>query len=212
MDRSTKFWNRMAKRYSEKPISDEASYQKKLEVTRQYLKPEMDVLELGCGTGSTALIHAPYVHHILATDFSENMINIARKKGEDQGITNVTFQCSSVDDINVPDESLDVVLALSVLHLLKDKEQAIAKVYKMLKPGGIFVSSTVCIMDGMKFFSYIAPIGRWLGFFPLVKSFTGDDMRQSMTQAGFDIHYDWRPGKDKALFLIVKKPLCASGG
>lgn len=45
----------MAKRYARQPIADEAAYRRKLEVTRTYFRPDMHVLEFGCGTGSTAL-------------------------------------------------------------------------------------------------------------------------------------------------------------
>ena len=78
MDRSNKFWDRIAKRYSKQPIADEAAYQKKLEVTRRYFRPDMEVLEFGCGTGSTAIIQAPYVKHIHAIDISSKMIEIAQ--------------------------------------------------------------------------------------------------------------------------------------
>ena len=56
---SSFFWNRIANRYSKQPVGDETAYQKKLQITRDYLEPHMEVLELGCGTGSTAIAHAP---------------------------------------------------------------------------------------------------------------------------------------------------------
>ena len=45
MDKTAKFWDRVAKRYSKQPIADEASYQKKLQLTREYLKSDMEVAE-----------------------------------------------------------------------------------------------------------------------------------------------------------------------
>ena len=80
MPTPAKFWDRVAERYSRQPIADEAAYQKKLEVTRQYFKPDMEVLELGCGTGSTAIKHAPFVRHIRAVDISSKMIEIAEER------------------------------------------------------------------------------------------------------------------------------------
>ena len=59
MNQSVKFWDKIADKYSKQPIVDEASYQKKLQITQEYFKPDMEVLEFGCGTGSTAIIHAP---------------------------------------------------------------------------------------------------------------------------------------------------------
>lgn len=56
-----KFWDRMANKYARQPIADEAAYQHKLDVTRQHFTPQSKVLEFGCGTGSTALLHAPHV-------------------------------------------------------------------------------------------------------------------------------------------------------
>lgn len=157
MTTSTKFWNKIAEKYSKQPISDEAAYEKKLAVTRDYLRPDMEVLEIGCGTGSTALLHAPYVKHIHAIDFSANMIAIAQGKADH--IDNVTFEQATIEDLNIPDQSLDVVLGLSILHLLEDKEVAISRVYQMLKPGGVFITSTVCLGDTMSWFKLMAPIG-----------------------------------------------------
>ena len=65
MDRETKFWNKLADKYSRQSVRDEAGYQKKLEVTREYLQPDMEVLEIGCGTGSTAIAHAPAPLHLV---------------------------------------------------------------------------------------------------------------------------------------------------
>ncbi|MEO1520504.1 MAG: class I SAM-dependent methyltransferase [Cyanobacteria bacterium J06633_2] len=202
----SKFWDNIAERYSKQPISDEASYQKKLQITQEYFNAEMEVLEFGCGTGSTAIIHAPYVKHIRAIDISSNMINIARCKAEVASIQNVTFEQATVEDINVPDQTLDAVLGLSILHLLADRDAAIAKVYGMLRPGGLFVTSTACLGDAMAWFKLIAPIGRLFDIFPLVKVFTEQDLVESLVASGFAIDYQWRPAKDKAVFIVAKKP------
>jgi len=206
MTQSTKFWDNIAEKYARQPIADEDAYQKKLQVTREYFRPDMEVLEIGCGTGSTALLHAPYVKHIRAIDFSANMIAIAQNKADDQHIDNVTFEQATIEDLNLPDQTLDAILGLSVLHLLKDKEAAIARIYRMLKPGGIFVTSTVCLGDTMSWFKLIAPIGRFLGFFPLVQVFTVQELEASLINAGFELDYQWQPDKGKAVFIVAKKP------
>ena len=206
MNYSVKFWDKIAERYSKQPIADEASYQKKLKVTQEYFKPEMEVLEFGCGTGGTAIIHAPYVKHIRAIDISSEMIKNAKAKAETQGIKNVTFEQLTIEELKTADCSYDAVLGLSILHLLENKESAIAKVYKMLKPGGVFVTSTTCMGDAYSWFKLIAPIGKALGFFPLVRIFTAQDLIESLTDGGFSIDYQWQPSKDKAIFLVAKKP------
>ncbi len=206
MAQAPQFWDKVAEKYAKQPIEDEAAYQKKLAITRDYLRPDMDVLEIGCGTGSTAILHAPYVKHIRAIDFSANMVAIAKAKAKAKHIDNVTFEQATIEDLNSPDQSLDAVLGLSILHLLRDKEAAIARVYQMLKPGGIFVTSTVCIGDTMSWFKLIAPIGRFLGIFPFVQVLTAQALADSLIQAGFELDYQWQPSKGKAVFIVAKKP------
>jgi len=205
MNQSAKFWDKIAERYSKQPIADEAAYQKKLQVTREYFRPDMEILEFGCGTGSTAITHAPYVKHIRAIDISSKMIGIAQGKADAGNVENVTFERSTIDDFSMPDQILDAVLGLSVLHLLDNKEKVIASVHKMLKPGGVFVTSTACLGDRMKFLRFVAPIGKLLGLMPLVKVFTTRELVASLTEAGFEIDYQWQPGKNKAVFIVAKK-------
>lgn len=206
MPKTARFWDFIAKRYARQPIADEASYQKKLEVAQTYFRPDSEVLEFGCGTGSTAIVHAPKVKHIRATDVSSKMLKIARGKVETQGIENITFEQVTIEDLEAPDGSVDMVMAHSILHLLEDKEAAIAKAFKMLKPGGVFVTSTVCLGNSMKWFRFIAPVGHFLGVLPLVNFFTAEELETAFTDAGFEIDYKWRPGPDKAVSMIGKKP------
>jgi ubiquinone/menaquinone biosynthesis C-methylase UbiE len=206
MEQSTRFWDKIADRYAKMPIADEAAYQQKLDITRTYLRPEMEVLEIGCGTGSTALLHAPYVQRIRAIDFSANMIQIARNKAADQGITNVEFEQVAIADLQIPDQSLDVVLGMSILHLLEDKEAVIAQVYRLLKPGGVFVTSTTCLGDFAWYLKFAMPVLGWLGMVPLLKVLTMQDLVNSFTQAGFVIDHQWHPGKGKAVFIVAQKP------
>jgi ubiquinone/menaquinone biosynthesis C-methylase UbiE len=206
MDQSAKFWDRIAERDSRRPVADEAAYQKKLQVTREHFHPDMEVLEFGCGTGSTAITHAPHVKHIQAIDISSKMIAIAQGKADANNVVNVTFRQSTIDEFSVSDQTFDAVLGLSILHLLDNKEETIAKIYRMLKPGGIFVTSTVCLGDSMmRFLKPIVPVGRFFGLMPLVKVFTAKELEHSVTDAGFEIDYKWQPSKDKAVFIVAKK-------
>ena len=209
MSRSAKFWDRTAERYSRKPVADETAYQKKLQISREYFRPGMAVLEFGCGTGSTAILHASYVRHIRAIDISSKMIEIAWSKADAQKVENIIFEQSTIEDFITADQSFDAVLGLSILHLLENKEEMISKVHRMLKPGGIFISSTVCLGDTMKFFKIIVPIGKILGLMPTVRVFTTKEIASSLTDAGFDIDYQWQPDRGKSafqsVFIVAKK-------
>ena len=207
MAESAAFWNNIADRYAADPIADEAAYQAKLAETRRHFRPDMELFEFGCGTGSTALVHAPYVRHIHAVDFSQRMLEIARGKAEAAGVSNVTFEQGDIATMAIPPTRYDIVLALSVLHLLADRDAAIRKVHHMLKPGGLFVSSTACLGDTpFRFIRYVAPLGRALGKLPQLDIMTPAQLRRSITSAGFTIEHDWRPKPNAALFLIARKP------
>ncbi|MEM1047323.1 MAG: class I SAM-dependent methyltransferase [Pseudomonadota bacterium] len=199
------FWDRIADRYARQPIADQAAYQRKLDVSREYFRSDMNVLEFGCGTGGTALLHAPYVKHIRASDISPQMIAIAEAKRSEAKTENVSFEVGTIESLSAPDGTLDAVLGLSILHLLEDKEAAIARVYRMLKPDGVFISSTACLGDTMKFFKVIAPIGRVMGLMPMVKVFTSEHLKTALKRAGFKVEYTWQPRKGKAIFMVARK-------
>lgn len=200
---SDRFWDRIADRYARKPVADEAAYRTKLRVTRAHLRPDMEVLEIGCGTGSTALVHAPFVKHILAIDASSRMIEIARGKAEADHVTNVAFRRAAFDGFEAPDASFDAVLGLSVLHLLPDRRAAIAKVRRLLKPGGVFVSSTPCLGDHMRWFKPVGALGARLGLIPRVAVFTAAELEHDLVEQGFTIAHRWQPGDRRTLFLIA---------
>lgn len=203
MDMTAKFWDLMAKGYSKQPIADEAAYQKKLSVSREYLRQDMEVLEFGCGTGSTAIAHAPYVKNILAIDVSSKMLEIAQGKAEAMNIENITFKRSAIDTFNVQNKTLDAVLGLSILHLLDNKEEIVAKVHKMLKPGGIFITSTVCIGNFMKIIKFFLPIGRIFGL--KINAFTTKELEDTLKEAGFEIDYQMQSNEGKVEFIIATK-------
>jgi len=206
MDRNRRFWNRTAERYFNQPIGDEASYEHKLEKTREYLTPQSEVLEFGCGTGGTAVKHAPFVKHYLATDLAEEMLAFGRERAREAGVENITFQRADFDMLDLEHDRFDVVLGMSIVHLMKDPDATIAKAFDVLKPGGVFITSTVCIIDGFWFLIPLLPFMQLFGLAPHVKLLTAGSVRRSMRKAGFQIEYDWRPGAQKALFLVCRKP------
>jgi 2-polyprenyl-3-methyl-5-hydroxy-6-metoxy-1,4-benzoquinol methylase len=203
--KSLLFWDLMAKRYSKSPVADEAAYQKKLEKVREYLHTDTEVFEFGCGTGSTAITLARSAKHILATDGSEKMIKIGQEKAAAAQIENVTFETITIDAFAPDKETYDVVLGMSILHLVKNKEEVIAKVYDMLKPGGVFISSTACLGDTSIFITLLAKVSWLVGL--TLRPFTAEELKESLRSAGFEIDYAWQPEGEgiKAEFIVAKK-------
>ena len=208
----TAFWNRIAARYARRPIADEAAYRTKLDRTRAILSPEMRVLELGCGTGSTALAHAAHVREIVATDFSEAMIRIARDKAEAAGVENVRFALGDAGAADQPEGAFDAVLALNLLHLLDDPEAGVRRAFALLKPGGAFVSATACIREMNPTLRLALPVMRLVGLAPRVSVFGAADLLRWMEGAGFAIEHRWSQDDGRTLLLIARKPDAAGLG
>ncbi len=209
MTNDSKFWDKIADKYSRLPVTDRAAYERKLEITRAYMTPEMEVLEIGCGTGSTAIYHAPAVKHIRATDISGAMLDIAKGKAKAAGVTNVSFEVAAIDDLALAGSSVDMVMAHSILHLVADCDTVIGKIARALKPGGVFVSSTFCLGEKplmRAFLAVAAPIGRMLGKFPLVvHALSEKQLTAKIAAAGFAVEEQWRPGNGSVVFVVARK-------
>jgi len=207
MAESDKFWDKTAERYAKSPVSDEATYQKKLAETQSFFTPNMRVLEFGCGTGTTAIHHAPHVQHIDAIDISENMLEIGRGKAREAGVENITFTRGTLTEFNAETGGLDAVLGLNVIHLLPDRQAVIAEVVRILKPGGIFVSSTVCLANSyLRFIKLAVPLGKLLGFMPDVFVLSEAELVVEFTNAGFVIERQWHHGKKGiGVFMVARK-------
>ncbi len=205
-----KFWDKTAARYAKSKIRDQASYEKKLAITQQYFRPDSRVLEFGCGTGSTAMIHAPHVESILATDVSGKMLEIAESKVRAEGIENIHFERGTLESVSeslkLTPESFDAVLGLNILHLLEDVPGAIARVYSLLKPGGVFVSSTALLGAVPWYWRMLIPVAQLFGLAPYLAKFNKDELVSMLTRTGFSVDHEWQPGA-MSVFIVAKKSL-----
>ena len=203
-----KVWNKMADKYSRQPIANQKAYEIKLDLTREYFTPDSQVLEFGCGTGSTAILHAPFVKHIDATDVSPEMIRIAKDKLAPAGIENVTFRVADMDGFAATPESYDAALGLNILHLLDDRMAAMRQVYQALKPGGYFISSTMCLREKLMFriMEPLFPLMHTLGRWPRVRRFTAKRLQEDIESLGFKTVHYWQPDNGAVLFMVGQKP------
>ena len=207
MNSSIRFWKRSAARYARRPIPDQNAYLRKIALTQKYLNPEMDVLEFGCGTGSTALIHAPRVRSYLATDASSRMIDIARERKAGKDADNLRFVVATLEDMQHRQQAFDAILGLNILHLLRHPEVAIQRVFSMLKPGGVFISNTACLQDTCPYLKPVASLARSLRLAPYVNFLSRCQLETHLECAGFQIDYRWVPETSKDVyFLIARKP------
>lgn len=192
MQTSADFWDNAAEKYAKSPISDMESYEYTLGRTRTYLSPSDKILEIGCGTGSTALLLAGDVDQIVASDISRKMIGIAAEKALEQGIKNVNFIAADLFETKSDDCPYDAVLALNLLHLIEDPAAAIRHVRGLLKPGGIFISKTVCQPGKgapLKFrvMKLLIPLMQLMGKAPFVKFMKPQAFEDLVAAQGFKI-------------------------
>ncbi|MGR8918390.1 MAG: class I SAM-dependent methyltransferase [Gammaproteobacteria bacterium] len=200
-----RFWDRIADRYAAKPVPDQQVYETKLAKTDAYLEPTDHVLEIGCGTGTTAIHHAPRVAAIRATDLSPAMIDIARSKARAAQVSNIEFEVVDVDRVRAAPASVDVVLAHSILHLLADVPGALGRLNAMLKPGGLLIASTMMIGDFMPLLRYVAPLGRALGVIPYVNVFKEAQFASWLNAAGFREVERWQPAPKRGVYTVAEK-------
>lgn len=205
------FWDGAAERYAKRPVQDEAAYAYTLERTRAHLPPDGRVLELGCGTGTTALKLADATGEIVASDLSAEMIRIAQDKAAAQGAANVTFVRADADA--PPDGQYDAVLAFNLLHLLPDPEAALTGIAEKVKPGGYFISKTPCLAGSeisLKFrvlLWLIVPVMQVLGKAPRFHRMSIDRLEQAIAAAGFDIiETGNHPAQPPSRFIVARKP------
>ncbi|WP_430473422.1 class I SAM-dependent methyltransferase [Thalassospira lucentensis] len=209
MHEGEKFWDKVARRYAAKPIADIDAYERKLELARGVLEPDMCVVEIGCGTGSTAIRLSPYVNRVDAIDVSSAMLRIAKERAEEAEARNVEFLKSSFEEFDVDAGRYDAVLAHSILHLVPDLDARLAGIAQWLRPGGVFISNTTCIAEVNPIIRSFLPLGSVLGLVPPLNVFTRSTLRQKILAAGFEIDFEW-PLKH-GLFLIATKSATKAG-
>lgn len=204
------FWDKVATRYARSPVRNEAAYAETLSRTRAYLKSSDRVLEIGCGTGTTALKLGDSVESILATDVSGNMIGIATGKLADGASGNVSFRQAEIGADTIDGGAFDVVLAFNLLHLIGDTAGAVRQVRDRLKPGGLFISKTVCLSEaGLLFRSFVhllIPVMQLFGKAPFVRFLKISELERLISAEGFEIIETGNyPAKPPSRFIVARK-------
>lgn len=183
-----RFWDRIAARYAGSKIADIGGYENTLERTRSLLEPNHTVLELGCGTGTTALRLADAVGSYLATDISEKMIGVAKEKLGAQPVSNLTFAKATAEDLAADADRFDVVLGYNYLHLVRDPAATLRSIIRLLKPQGMFISKTPCVGElNVLIRRVVLPLMRSIGKAPHVAIFSATELIQLMTDENFSI-------------------------
>lgn len=145
-DKSNKnFWERFARLYAPFMKKDKGVYDKICESIIPYLNKDMEVLELACGSGQLSFSLSKYTKSWLATDFSEQMIIEAKKRGQ---YDNLAFEKADATALSYANEKFDCVLIANALHIMPNPDYAMKEIHRVLKPDGILFAPTFLWKEG----------------------------------------------------------------
>jgi len=106
------------------------------------LKPNMQVLDYGSGTGLMMLGLAPEVGHVTGLDSSQGMLDVLKSKIKNTDLNNVHAEQHNIETDPLPEAAFDLAVTNMTMHHISDTKMFLGKLFKALKPGG-----HVCITD-----------------------------------------------------------------
>ena len=192
------------------------------------------VLDLGSGGGIDVLLSAKRVGptgKAYGLDMTDEMLALARDNQRKSGIDNVEFLKGEIENIPLPDNSVDVIISNCVINLSGDKDKVLREAFRLLKPGGRFAVSDVvvrgdvppeirrsmelwvgCIAGALRDYDYVAKLAR-AGFDSIdiepTRVYNVDDARQFLIGEGIDAGAIAPQVRDKFIsaFIRAAKPL-----
>jgi SAM-dependent methyltransferase len=201
------------------------------------LKPGEVVLDLGSGGGIDVILSAKRVApngKAYGLDMTDEMLSLARDNQKKAAITNVEFLKGTIENIPLPDSTVDVIISNCVINLSGDKDRVLAEAFRVLKPGGRLAVSDVvvrgevpkeirrsmelwvgCIAGALEESDYVAKLTR-AGFASIdveaTRIYKIEDARDFLTGAGLDPDSvaPLIDGKFISAFVRATKPVAAT--
>jgi ubiquinone/menaquinone biosynthesis C-methylase UbiE len=192
------------------------------------------VLDLGSGGGIDVLLSAKRVGptgKAYGVDMTDEMLDLARSNAANAGVDNVEFLRGEIEDIPLPDNSVDVIISNCVINLSGDKRRTLAEAFRVLKPGGRFAVSDVvargavppdikrsvelwvgCVagaLDEAEFKNLLEDVGFVGAEIEPTRVYQVDDARAFLSEAGLDVEAiaPQIDGRFMAAFVRAKKPV-----
>jgi len=150
------------------------------------LKPGEIVLDLGSGGGIDVMLSAKRVGpsgKAYGLDMTDEMLSLARENQKKAGIDNVEFLKGAIENIPLPENSVDVIISNCVINLSGDKDRVLSEAFRVLKPGGRFAISDV-VVRGTVPAEIRKSMELWVGC--IAGALEENEYRQKLAAAGFE--------------------------
>jgi SAM-dependent methyltransferase len=178
------------------------------------LQPGDVVLDLGSGGGIDVLLSARRVGPMgkaYGLDMTDEMLALARENQQKSGLTNVEFLKGEIENIPLPDSSVDVIVSNCVINLSAHKDRVLAEAFRVLKPGGRLAVSDVVARGGSVPEAIRQDMALWVGC--VAGALEEGRYRQLLTTAGFEaveieptrIHEE-TDGRFMSAFIRARRP------
>jgi SAM-dependent methyltransferase len=178
------------------------------------LRPGDVVLDLGSGGGIDVLLSARRVGpdgKAYGLDMTDEMLALARENQQKSGLANVEFLKGEIEDIPLPDNSVDVIISNCVINLSADKDRVVAEAFRVLKPGGRFAVSDVVARGDSVPDAIRQDMELWVGC--VAGAIEESRYRQLLTTAGFEAvsieptrMHEEMDGRFMSAFIRARKP------
>lgn len=178
-----RFWDRIASRYAARQLKNPAAYDALLADIAERLRPADRVLELGCGTGGTAIRLAPCVAQWTAADLSPAMIGIAQAKPAGGNLRFIVADARQA----LATGPCDVICAINVLHLVDDMPAILAQIHAHLPQAGHLIIKIWCFADMTWRIRVIFSTLTVFGLFPAISKLRRSDVLDALHLAGFEV-------------------------
>ncbi|SNY52052.1 arsenite methyltransferase [Paractinoplanes atraurantiacus] len=168
------------------------------------LNPGETVLDLGSGGGIDVLLSARRVGptgHVHGLDMTDEMLELARRNTAEAGVTNVEFHKGHIEEIPLPDASVDVVISNCVINLSADKPSVFAEMHRVIRPGGRIGISDVVAED------HLTPeqrgvVGDWSSC--IAGALSRSEYIDGLTAAGFsDVSVEFTGGYAEGMHAAI---------
>ena len=177
--KAEKFWDKVSKN-SDKKLSKAS--QITINNTIKYLNPPDELLDYGCGNGRLTKELSSYVRQVTGVDISQEAINIASNNQP-----NAIFIQGDIFTEELNEKTYDVICCYNVLHYMTDLSKVLEQIYMLLKPNGLFISSTACMGDVRSISSSILKGLTGVHMIPKMNFYKAQDLIDEVNASGFHL-------------------------